>query len=287
MAYTLESIAGDWQAPLEPGQTYYLGRDAALAQFAFPEDTQLSRLHVAFDCTADELFIRDLGSASGFLLNGKRAKQAALAPGDWLTIGDLILQVNFTPDEEEAEPLYQEDAAAAAAKILRTETRPLYALLDAARGPEVALWISQSMTIRWQSLFGGSAGLELAAQAPYLIEVEPRGAWLETLLQQSWSASWGVFVTSSAGFDALRAHLRQQLLVKNPQGRTCFFRFYDPRVLRPFLASSRAAQRTAFFGPASSFWCESDDGRAWWEFTAAVDRPRRLALDTAQEALHG
>lgn len=57
------------------------------------DDPQASRRHVNLVWSTDHYSAQDLGSVNGFLINGKRVKQAKLEPGDVLTIGDTDIEV--------------------------------------------------------------------------------------------------------------------------------------------------------------------------------------------------
>ncbi len=82
--------------PLEGGAL--IGRDPAAA-VALSESTA-SRRHAELFLADGGLRVRDLDSHNGTYVNGKRVKEAALAPGDTLTIGDHSFL--FLQDEAQA-----------------------------------------------------------------------------------------------------------------------------------------------------------------------------------------
>ncbi|MBI2343200.1 MAG: sigma 54-interacting transcriptional regulator [Deltaproteobacteria bacterium] len=61
-------------------------------------DKTVSRTHVAIDYTADSFVLRDLGSTNGSYLNGSRVKEAYLAPGDVIKMGNT--QIEFRAFDE-------------------------------------------------------------------------------------------------------------------------------------------------------------------------------------------
>ncbi len=68
-----------------------LGR-SSVAELCYPDDSGLSRQHLAFEKQGDDWTIRDLGSKNGTLLNGVRISGAeVLKSGDRVTAGHLIL----------------------------------------------------------------------------------------------------------------------------------------------------------------------------------------------------
>jgi len=70
------------------------------------DDALLSRRHAEFAMTGDEVTVRDLGSRNGLFVNGTRAAEKALRPGDVVQIGPLRVRyvttdaaVGLAPDE--------------------------------------------------------------------------------------------------------------------------------------------------------------------------------------------
>jgi len=70
------------------------------------DDALLSRRHAEFAMTGDEVTVRDLGSRNGLFVNGTRAAEKALRPGDIVQIGPLRVRyvttdvaVGLAPDE--------------------------------------------------------------------------------------------------------------------------------------------------------------------------------------------
>jgi hypothetical protein len=69
-----------------------------------------------------------------------------------------------------------------------------------------------------------------------------------------------VLLASEAPFAEVRRHLRRYLVVETEEAQPLSFRFYDPRVLAPFLRSATAAEARRFFGPVTSFFAEEGAG---------------------------
>src|SRR5262245_9637583 len=53
------------------------------------DDALLSRRHAEFSAEGDEVLVRDLGSRNGLFVNGTRAAERSLKPGDVVQIGPL------------------------------------------------------------------------------------------------------------------------------------------------------------------------------------------------------
>jgi hypothetical protein len=160
-------------------------------------------------------------------------------------------------------------AATQIAAILRAEGQPLYGVFDAARD-EAVLRLLREGKGEHRSLYNGRRGENLAAVAPYLVALPPEGELLDQLIAEGWGKSWGVFLTSALPFDDVRRHLRRFLVVEAEDGATFYFRFYDPRVLRPYLSSCTADEIDHLFGPITALWLE---GRSPAELVR-FERPR-------------
>jgi pSer/pThr/pTyr-binding forkhead associated (FHA) protein len=77
---------------LPPNTIKTLGR-AASADFIL-DAALVSRLHCKLIAdNADQLFVEDLGSTNGVLVNGRREARCRLSPGDVLTVGRVTLTV--------------------------------------------------------------------------------------------------------------------------------------------------------------------------------------------------
>jgi hypothetical protein len=144
-------------------------------------------------------------------------------------------------------------------QFLNGQAEPLFALLDAARDPRV-LEVLRLSGARHRSLYEGAEGKALADFAPYLVELPLDSPLREPLVHEGWGRSWGVYLTCPQPFAEVRKHFRRFLLVKSEEdGRTLYFRFYDPRVLRIFLPSCTPAGAAEFFGPIREFFVEAVD----------------------------
>ena len=136
---------------------------------------------------------------------------------------------------------------------------PLFAILDAARDPAVLDHLRDGGCER-RSLYGGKRGEHLAEVAPYLAQILPGSKLERAILGGGWGRSWGILLAAEAPLAAVRRHLRRYLVVETEASQALSFRFYDPRVLAPFLRSATAAEARAFFGPVTSFFVEEGTG---------------------------
>src|SRR5512140_2233253 len=84
---------------------------------------------------------------------------------------------------------------------------------------------------------------------------------LRKLGAKSWGNSWGIYLTSAASLPDLRKHFRHFLMaeIEGEGGKSFYFRFYDPRVLRTYLPTCTIDELRQFFGPVGSFLVEDKD----------------------------
>jgi hypothetical protein len=194
--------------------------------------------------------------------------------------------------------------------VLRADFQPLYAILDAARSPDIykllaeakeearKAWEAQNPGAagpafqppaagmldggaQYESLYEGRSKAELTLFAPYLVSLPPWSKVLEKLVSKGWGKSWGIYLTCNLSFHEVRHHLRHFLMVNMPDGDQVYFRFYDPRVLRVYLPTCTPEEIGYFFGPVSRFAAEDEKPETLLEFvrqeTGMKSHIRRLA----------
>jgi pSer/pThr/pTyr-binding forkhead associated (FHA) protein len=285
---------------LKTGETVRIGRTTR-ADFALPQDTYLSSLHFALTCEEDACRLTDLKSSNGTLVNGKQVSECALRDGDEIVAGRTTFAVHLESDapanalplvsRAEAQPVAMPSALPVAPvteaamspyarrllEILRAESHPLFALLDAARDGRV-LELLHNSEEKFQSLYEGEKGDELAAFAPYLVSLSTGSNLLNSLVAEGWGNSWGVYLTCDKDFERLRRYLRQFLLVTDEEGRTLYFRFYDPRVLRVYLPTCTPEESARMFGSISRYLMEAENPETLLLFTSGEQGATRQEL---------
>ena len=122
--------------------------------------------------------------------------------------------------------------------------RHVYILVDGTLRAEVAgLFDLDVLDVPARSLLSGEAQDTVGEAGPWLVDLsipDPRRPSdlnvLRDFFGRHWSMGFSILVSTDASFDALRSHLRR--FIKRPMlddGRMLTFRFWDPRVLAPFL----------------------------------------------------
>ncbi|HEU5115743.1 MAG TPA: DUF4123 domain-containing protein [Isosphaeraceae bacterium] len=268
-----------YRVELTPGTPTTVGRREP-ASVVIPGDLTMSRRHFALETDGQVCRIRDLNSTGGTYLNARRVSDAEVRDGDQIQAGSTLLQIRFAigftsasmpvmhpestelltlaPDATLIAPALEDPLHAAVEAYFSTLKEPLFAILDAARDPLIYARLLECEE-QYQSLYEGPKGDQLALVAPYLVALPPRSRFLRTLIREGWGQSWGIYCTGSVSFSELRNHLRKLLTVKTEEGKTLLFRFYDPRVLRPFLPTCSRSELTEFFGPIRLFASEAAD----------------------------
>jgi Domain of unknown function (DUF4123) len=128
------------------------------------------------------------------------------------------------------------------------DDRRLLALFDAARLTGLPVFLRE-VGAEFACLYRGQPATDLAHVAPYMVKLPLTSLVIPWLLVDTAAAEAVVFLVSDADPDEVRQHLRRFLMVLDPRGAENFFRFYDPRVLGPFLEASKPEEAAQFFGP--------------------------------------
>jgi hypothetical protein len=264
------------------------------AQLHFPDDRSMARLHFALEWDGQVCRVRDVSGWGATLVNGIRKNQGIVLDGDRITAGSSEFVVRIAEDlagsqlpvsspvapvvvaptaptkvQALAQPKSMPPGAPDLHSVLRGQADQLYALLDAARDPEVVKLLRESQA-EYQSLYDGDKAKEMDDFAPYLVRLPGDSPLLPTLVENGWGKSWGVYLVCGLPFKEVRRHFRKFLTVKDESGKEFYFRFYDPRVLRIFLPTCTAEETKEFFGPIGQFLLENDDGGRLVHFTAST-----------------
>lgn len=125
-----------------------------------------------------------------------------------------------------------------------------YALMDAALDSTIYHTIKTNGST-YANLYTLSWQQPLEDIAPYAVELAPQSTFYQELLTWDWYANWGYFIQSPASLEQLSASFAPLTIAQLQNGTQGFFRFYDPRVIRPFLESASSTQLNIFFAKAS------------------------------------
>ena len=140
-----------------------------------------------------------------------------------------------------------------------------YAVLDGARVPELVDHLYDDKP-EFVCLYRGELEPDMVEVAPYLVRLNPDTPFTNWVLADGWGQSWGIFALSTVDLERLRRHFRSFLMVKSPDGRQLYFRYYDPRVLRVYLPTCNAEELRFVFGPVQCLLGESADSASLSQF---------------------
>lgn len=132
------------------------------------------------------------------------------------------------------------------------DDRRLFLLLDEAR-VHGARGFLRHAACPFVSLYRGKPAVDLAHVAPYLAQMPLSGLLVPWLVVDAAVAASALIVVADADLETLRTHFRRWLMVLDSKSGENFFRFYDPRVIQPFLEASTPAEAARFFGPVRTF----------------------------------
>jgi hypothetical protein len=168
---------------------------------------------------------------------------------------------------------------------LAREGGPVYAVVDGARVKGAARMFA-ALRIPHASLFRDSGDDDLERIGPYLVllrlEHDPLTLFIaaEGLLEAS------IFLATTAGPEALRTHLRRYMKVLDTAGRRRFFRFYDQRVLAPFLAAATPVEQARFFGPVAKILAAVPAPEQPGKLLRRWEAPPGIAVDNYPDINH-
>ncbi|HEY6330931.1 MAG TPA: DUF4123 domain-containing protein [Blastocatellia bacterium] len=151
-------------------------------------------------------------------------------------------------------------------QLFANEEASVFAVLDGASASGL-LDKLYGLQPEFECLYRGEIEPDIAYVAPYLVRLDADSEFARWTISQGWGRHWGIFVTSSEDFRALRRHLRMFLVVYDADGRPLRFRYYDPRVLRTYLPTCTTGELSTIFGPVSSYIAEATDPHTMLRFS--------------------
>lgn len=142
----------------------------------------------------------------------------------------------------------------------------VYAIVDPARDERVYYEMYREARA-YACLYAGKIDPAVAVAAPYVLPIDRDAPFTKRLLSLMWGRSGGVFVTSRIPLEDMRRHLRRFLIVGTEEGKRVYFRYYDPRVLRPYLRTCTPRELDYVFGPILRWVTEGEEEDALLEMS--------------------
>ncbi len=141
---------------------------------------------------------------------------------------------------------------------VQSDLKKMYAIVDTAREEAIYGKLVHSR-IEGACLYRGQEATELADVAPYLVKLNKDDAFTDWLFENCWGNSWGIFLESSLELPELKRHFRKFIMIYDEEGKSLYFRFYDPRVLRVMMPIFDDDQVKQFFGPVERYLVETEE----------------------------
>ncbi|MFO1498145.1 MAG: DUF4123 domain-containing protein [Verrucomicrobiota bacterium] len=130
-------------------------------------------------------------------------------------------------------------------------------------------------------LYRGELQPDLAECAPYLVRLEESAEFTDWVLTEGWGQHWGIFALAPANLTQMRKHFRTFLIVKTPEDKRVYFRYYDPRVLRVYLPTCHPEETRTIFGPIVAYFCEHEQPSNLLAFRIEDGVPKRELIPLA------
>lgn len=147
----------------------------------------------------------------------------------------------------------------------------VYAIVDPAQDDRIYYEMHRDARA-YACLYAGKIAPELAVAAPYVVPLDRGARFTDRLLSLMWGRNGGVFAISRVPLEEMRRHLRRFLIVANEDGGRMYFRWYDPRVLRPYLRTCTSRELEYVFGPIQRWVIEGEEPDALLEMTRIGSR---------------
>ena len=160
--------------------------------------------------------------------------------------------------------------------LFRNDTHS-YAVLDGASVPDLPVKLYE-MNPPNVCLYRGELPADLVYVAPYLVHLFPGTPFTDWLLSECWGKHWGIFAQSPLSIVGMRKHFRQLLTVDDETGKPMLFRYYDPRVLLPFLMTCNRDELEILFGKVRYYFAESPDAAELFRFHFANNKLNEAKL---------
>lgn len=146
----------------------------------------------------------------------------------------------------------------------------VFGILDGASIPSLLLNLA-SFSPEHICLYRGELDPDMAEAAPYLVILERDSDFTKWVLINGWGEHWGIFGVTQVDLPTLRKHFRKFLMVYDESGKSLYFRYYDPRVLRVYLPTCNAGELKTVFGPVVSYLVEDEDVKVGRKFVLVKD----------------
>jgi hypothetical protein len=157
------------------------------------------------------------------------------------------------------------------AQLFSAQGTRAFTILDGASVPDLPANMA-NFDPEQTCLYRGELEPDMAEVAPYLAFLERDAPFTDWVISNGWGQHWGIFGVTWADLRELRKHFRKFLMVYDEAGKSLYFRYYDPRVLRVYLPTCNADELKTVFGPVESYLMEDEDPKLRRKFVFAGNK---------------
>ena len=142
-----------------------------------------------------------------------------------------------------------------------------YAVIDGASAP---MLLGKLHSVEYSCLLRGELSLDLAEAAPYLVKLKENSDFTNWLIEYCQSRDCCIYIQSMQNLFSVRKHCRSLLKAELPDKSVVLFRFYDPRVFKPYMTACVDENDSTPFGTTvTRFTCQTTTGtKVWDNFTS-------------------
>lgn len=134
-------------------------------------------------------------------------------------------------------------------QLVEQKAQTLYALYDAAQDNSLLADL-QWDNISHDCLFAGTKEISLRNVAPYLFSCQRFQEKPQDFISKIWQRGVSMLIESTASAEQIKLQLKKNAYVKNSDGITCYFRYYDARAFSRFMRVANTPQLSQLFGSA-------------------------------------
>ncbi len=167
-------------------------------------------------------------------------------------------------------------------KFLFRSDAHTYAVMDGASVPDLPNKLHQLKPPNF-CLYRGELPADLVYVAPYLVYLQPEHPFTDWVLTECWGKHWCIFAQSPTSITGMRKHFRLLLTVQDESGKPMLFRFYDPRVLSPYLITCNGDELGSLFGGVKYYFAEVERSKELLRFSFANGKLSQSRLDLGKE----
>ena len=122
-----------------------------------------------------------------------------------------------------------------------------YAVIDSVAIPMLLANIHKH-SVPFLCLYRGEIPIDRVDIVPYIVKLNKNSQFCNWLIEASTKTPCCIYLNSSENITDVRKHLRKFIKAEIPSGKTIYFRFYDPRILKVYLPECELDDERVVYG---------------------------------------